>query len=153
MIETIRKALLPIIEDKGCHLYDLVYEQEKGENYLRVFIEKNDGTLDMDTCVAVSELVSEKLDEIDVIKDEYYLEVSSPGVEREIRSLDEAKQAVGEYVYIELHNAVKGVSEAEGTLLSVEESTLTIRHFVKGVKKTLVTDYDNVSFLRYAVKF
>ena len=72
MLEKIKEAILPIIEAHDCYLDDLVYEQEKGEMYLRVFIEKNEGLLDMDTCVAVSEAVSEKLDEIDVIKDEYY---------------------------------------------------------------------------------
>ena len=81
MIEEIRQALLPIIESYDCYLDDLVYEQEKNDMYLRVFIEKNEGSLDMDTCTAVSEAVSEKLDEIDIIKDEYYLEVSSPGIE------------------------------------------------------------------------
>ena len=73
MLEKIKEAILPIIAAHDCYLDDLVYEQEKGEMYLRVFIEKNEGLLDMDTCVAVSEAVSEKLDEIDVIKDEYYL--------------------------------------------------------------------------------
>lgn len=78
MLEKIKEGLLPIIASFECHLDSMEYVKEKGEWYLRVFIEKNDGNLDMDTCVAVSEAVSEKLDELDLIKDEYYLEVSSP---------------------------------------------------------------------------
>ena len=64
MLEKIKEGLLPIIASFECHLDSMEYVKEKGEWYLRVFIEKNDGNLDMDTCVAVSEAVSEKLDEL-----------------------------------------------------------------------------------------
>lgn len=59
--------------------------KEKNEWYLRIFIEKNVGHLDMDTCVAVSEAISDQLDEADIITNEYYLEVSSPGAEKPLK--------------------------------------------------------------------
>ena len=103
MLEKIKEAIVPLIEAQDCYLDDLVYEQEKGEWYLRVYIEKNNGSLDMDTCVAVSEAVSEKLDQIDVIKDEYYLEVSSPGIEKPLRNWDQVVKAVNDFVHIDLN--------------------------------------------------
>ena len=152
MIEEIRQALLPIIESYDCYLDDLVYEQEKNDMYLRVFIEKNEGSLDMDTCTAVSEAVSEKLDEIDIIKDEYYLEVSSPGIEEPLRSLAEIQKHTGDYVHMELKQTVNGLSEIEG-ILEETESQIKVQYFVKGVKKHLVTEYENIKFMRLAVKF
>lgn len=153
MLEKIKEAILPIIAAHDCYLDDLVYEEEKGEMYLRVFIEKNEGLLDMDTCVAVSEAVSEKLDEIDVIKDEYYLEVSSPGIEKPLRNFNAVMNNVGEYVHVELKEAVKGFDTFEGTLVNVEDQVLTFQFFVKGAKKKIMTDYDNIEFIRLAVKF
>ena len=139
MIEEIRQALLPIIESYDCYLDDLVYEQEKNDMYLRVFIEKNEGSLDMDTCTAV-------------IKDEYYLEVSSPGIEKPLRSLAEIQKHTGDYVHMELKQTVNGLSEIEG-ILEETESQIKVQYFVKGVKKHLVTEYENIKFMRLAVKF
>lgn len=153
MLEKIKEAIVPLIEAQDCYLDDLVYEQEKGEWYLRVYIEKNNGSLDMDTCVAVSEAVSEKLDQIDVIKDEYYLEVSSPGIEKPLRNWDQVAKAVNEYVHIDFKDPKEGLHEVEGTILSAEDQTITLQYFVKGRKKKIVVPYDNVRFIRLAVKF
>ena len=114
MLEKIKEAIVPLIEAQDCYLDDLVYEQEKGEWYLRVYIEKNNGSLDMDTCVAVSEAVSEKLDQIDAIKDEYYLEVSSPGIEKPLRNWDQVVKAVNDYVHIDFKDPKEGLHEVEG---------------------------------------
>ncbi|MDD6423303.1 MAG: ribosome maturation factor RimP [Intestinibaculum porci] len=153
MLEKIKEAIVPLIEAQDCYLDDLVYEQEKGEWYLRVYIEKNNGSLDMDTCVAVSEAVSEKLDQIDVIKDEYYLEVSSPGIEKPLRNWDQVVKAVNDYVHIDFKDPKEGLHEVEGTILSAEDQTITLQYFVKGRKKKIVVPYDNVRFIRLAVKF
>lgn len=153
MLEKIKEAIVPLIEAQDCYLDDLVYEQEKGEWYLRVYIEKNNGSLDMDTCVAVSEAVSEKLDQLDVIKDEYYLEVSSPGIEKPLRNWDHVVKAVNDYVHIDFKDPKEGLHEVEGTILSAEDQTITLQYFVKGRKKKIVVPYDNVRFIRLAVKF
>ena len=153
MLEKIKEAIVPLIEAQDCYLDDLVYEQEKGEWYLRVYIEKNNGSLDMDTCVAVSEAVSEKLDQIDAIKDEYYLEVSSPGIEKPLRNWDQVVKAVNDFVHIDFKDPKEGLHEVEGTILSAEDQTITLQYFVKGRKKKIVVPYDNVRFIRLAVKF
>lgn len=70
MIEKIKTAIIPLIESQNCTLEDIEYVNERNEWYLRIYIDKNNDYLDMDTCVAVSELISEKLDEIDVISNE-----------------------------------------------------------------------------------
>ena len=85
MLEKIKQLIQPILDEHDVYLDDIEYVKEKNEWYLRIFIEKNNGHLDMDTCVAVSEAISEMLDQEDLIADEYYLEVSSPGAEKGAR--------------------------------------------------------------------
>jgi ribosome maturation factor RimP len=153
MLEEIRIAILPLIENHDCSLDDLVYEKENGEWYLRVFIEKNNGDLDINTCADVSEDISAKLDEMDVIKDEYYLEVSSPGIEKPLRSWEKVEENVGEYVHIDFKDPKEGLNEVEGTILSAQDNEIEVQYFVKGRKKKIVVPYDNVKFIRLAVKF
>lgn len=153
MLEKVKEALLPVIESHDCYLDDLVYEKEHGEMYLRVFIEKNEGSLDMDTCVAVSEEISAKLDEIDLIKDEYYLEVSSPGIEKPLRTWDKIEENVGSYVHIDFKNPFEGMEEVEGTLLLAQDQKMTLEYMKKAVKKKCVIDYENAKFVRLAVRF
>lgn len=72
LLDTIKTLIKPILENNDVYLDDIEYLQENGEWYLRIFVEKNEGSLDMDTCVAVSEAISLKMDEEDPIKGEYY---------------------------------------------------------------------------------
>ena len=153
MLEKIKEGLLPIIASFECHLDSMEYVKEKGEWYLRVFIEKNDGNLDMDTCVAVSEAVSEKLDELDLIKDEYYLEVSSPGIEKPLKTFEQVEAHVGSYVHIDLKNPKNGIDSLEGTLASIDGQELLIQYMVKAVRKKMTINYDDIKFIRLAVKF
>ncbi len=59
VISKVKEIVLPLIEAKDCYLDDIVYEMEKNEWYLRIFVEKNVGSLDMDTCVEITEVISE----------------------------------------------------------------------------------------------
>lgn len=95
MLEKITSLIQPILDNHDVYLDDIEYVSEKNEWYLRIFIEKNDGHLDMDTCVAVSEDISLKLDEEDIITNEYYLEVSSPGAEKPLKTLEKVQQSIG----------------------------------------------------------
>lgn len=153
MLENIKETIVPLIAEHDCYLDDIVYEQEKGEWYLRVFVGKNNGDLDMNTCVAVSEDISAKLDEVDLIKDEYYLEVSSPGIEKPLRTWEKVTENVGEYVHIDFVNPKEGMNEVEGTILKAEDQQIDVQYFVKGRKKKITVPYDNVRFIRLAVKF
>ena len=145
MLEKIKEGLLPIIASFECHLDSMEYVKEKGEWYLRVIIEK--------TCVAVSEAVSEKLDELDLIKDEYYLEVSSPGIEKPLKTFEQVEAHVGSYVHIDLKNPQNGIDSLEGTLASIDGKELLIQYMVKAVRKKMTINYDDIKFIRLAVKF
>ena len=104
LLNKIKEMIEPILQSNDVYLDDIEYVQDKGEWYLRIFVEKNEGFLDMDTCVAVSEQISQKLDEEDPIKGEYYLEVSSPGVEKPLKTFEQVKSSIGKYVYAKFYN-------------------------------------------------
>lgn len=153
MIDKITALIQPILEQHDVYLDDIEYVQEKNEWYLRIFIEKNNGHLDMDTCVAASEDISQKLDEVDYIKNEYYLEVSSPGAEKPLKSLEKVQKSIGEYVYIQFKNPTQGMDEVYGTILNVEGEKIELQYMVKNIKKTCILQYQDIAFIRLAVKF
>ena len=76
--------VLPIVEELGYKLYDVLYVKEGADWYLRLFIDSEKG-IDLDDCEKVSNAVGEKLDEVDPIENAYVLEVSSCGLERHLR--------------------------------------------------------------------
>jgi ribosome maturation factor RimP len=153
IISIVKEAILPLVESKDCYLDDIVFEKENNEWYLRIFVDKNEGSLDMDTCVEVTDLVSAKLDEIDPINQEYYLEISSPGLERPLKTFEAVQKSVGEYVYIELKDPKNGLSELYGTILSIEDGVLNMDYMVKNIHKKCAIEYANIKFIRMAVKF
>ena len=77
IVEKVEKLMLPICDATGTYLVDVEYEEENGTWYLRIFVDTEE-SLTMEECVAVTELISAKLDEEDFIAEEYMMEVSSP---------------------------------------------------------------------------
>lgn len=153
IVSQVKEIVLPLIEEKDCYLDDIVYEMEKNEWYLRIFVEKNEGSLDMDTCVEITEVISAKLDEVDPIKNEYYLEISSPGIEKPLRSYEAVENAIGEYVYIQLKDPKAGFDEVYATIEDVHDGILDITYLVKNIRKKASVAYENIQFIRLAVKF
>ena len=117
--ERLKEMFLPVLQQMDIRLYDLVYRNSGRERILEVSIMKQDGSMDLDTCAAVSEKLSEVLDREDPISEEYTLEVCSPGAEREIRDLSELDSMAGEYVYVRLKEPFKKMLEITGEILSV----------------------------------
>lgn len=155
LIERISQMIAPVLEEHQCYEDEIVYEKENNEWYLRIFIEKINGTLDMDTCVAVSEKISELLDLNDPIQGEYYLEVSSPGAEKVLKDFDQVRMSIGKYVYIKFKNPIKGLGQDEvyGTIEAVNDRMISLEYRVKNIKKNIEVDYDWIRLIRLAVKF
>lgn len=153
LIDRVKDNILEIIEDNECYLDDIIFEQSNNEWYLRIFIDKLKGSLDIDTCVAVSEKVSERLDEIDIIKQEYYLEVSSPGAEKELKTLEIIANNIDSYVHVKLKNPKAGLDQFEGYITGVEGNDISFQYLVKNIKKKITINYEDVKKIRLAVKF
>lgn len=153
LLKKIKEIVIPIIQEHDCYLDDIEYVRDHNEWYLRIYIEKNEDYLDMDTCVAVSEAISEQLDRTDPIQDEYYLEVSSPGIEKPLKTFEQVERSIGQYVYAQFKNPTAGLNEVEGYIESIDDHKIEFEYFVKNIKKHIMIDYDNIKFIRLAVKF
>ena len=153
MLEKIKQLIQPILNDHDVYLDDIEYVKEKNEWYLRIFIEKNNGHLDMDTCVAVSEAISDMLDHEDLIEDEYYLEVSSPGAERPLKKESDYQNAIGEYIHVSLYKALDGKKVFEGYLDEVTPEQLTMTIKDKTRRKQITLDRKQIAKARLAIEF
>ena len=108
--------------------------------------------MDIDTCAGISEGISSLLDESDIISHEYFLEVCSPGAERELRSEQEILDAVGEYVFVKLKDPKAGMDSVKGTLLSADARSVEIEYMAKAVRKKIKIDSGNIALIRLSVK-
>ena len=150
--ERLKEMFLPVLQQMDIRLYDLVYRNSGRERILEVSIMKQDGSMDLDTCAAVSEKLSEVLDREDPISEEYTLEVCSPGAEREIRDLSELDSMAGEYVYVRLKEPFKKMLEITGEILSVENDLITLQYRYKAASIKAEFTRDNIDYIRLAVR-
>ena len=152
MLEKIKKAILPALNDLNLSLYELIYVHENNENYLRVFVDSKD-TIDMDMIVEATQVISAILDEIDPIENEYILEVSSAGAEKVLKTKEDVENAISSYVFAKLINPQQGIDSIEGYLKDFSNDLITIEYLDKTRKKELVIAYDNIKLIRLAIKF
>ena len=148
----VKTLIMQILEEEKVNLFELVYEKEGNENYLRIFIERDDLTMDLDTCVSVSEKVSMLLDEADIIKDDYFLEVASPGVERPLKK-EEYSKAINKYILIETSEEVEGYQELTGYLTEVSDNSLQIEINLKGRLIVIEVPFDKIKQTRLSFKY
>ena len=99
--EKVEKLVEPIIEKIGYDLYDVEYAKEGKNYFLRIFIDNEKG-IDLNDCEKVNDSITDNLDEANYIKEQYFLEVSSPGVERTLRKDKHLKQNIGQQINIKL---------------------------------------------------
>ncbi len=124
--EKVEKLIKSKIENIGYELYDVEYAKEGKDYYLRIFIDKNGG-IDLNDCEKVSNEINEILDQADYIKEQYYLEVSSPGIERVIRKDSQLEKNIGVQIQVRLFKKDdQGKKEYVGTLKSYNKDDITI---------------------------
>ena len=152
--DSVLKEIKPIIAERKDEFIDIEYVKEKGQNYLRIYVDRENG-IDMDEIAELSELLSEKLDQIqpDPFPDPYILEVSSPGIERPIKNKADWEKALNEYVHIKLYQKVEGEKEYEGTLKSYNDSEIELEVKIKTKKKVLSLPRKAIAGIRFAIEF
>ena len=124
--ERVEELIKDEIENIGYSLYDVEYAKEGPNYYLRIFIDSKNG-IDLNDCEKVSNEINEKLDEADYIKEQYYLEVSSPGIERILRKDTHLEQNIGKQVEAKLFKKDEnGSKNYIGELKKFDKETVTI---------------------------
>ena len=125
--ESVEKLIKSKIEDIGYELYDVEYSKEGKDYYLRIFIDKKDG-IDLNDCEIVNNAISDLIDDADYIKEQYFLEVSSPGIERTIRKEKHFEQNIGNKIEVKLFKKDEnGNKEYIGVLEKFNTETVTIK--------------------------
>ena len=128
LVEKISALVQPIADELNYELYYVEYVKESGENFLRIYIDKEEGNISLTDCETLSRSVSTMLDEEDPIPDSYYLEVSSPGLNRGLYTDKHFKRFVGREVAIKLSGAINGSKSYTGVLKDVAEDSIVINN-------------------------
>jgi len=121
----VENLLKDIIENLGYELYDVQYVKEGKDFYLRIVIDKENG-IDINDCEKVNDSINDILDEADYIKDQYFLEVSSPGVERILRKDKHFQSQIGNKIFVKLFKPISKKKEFDGILKSYSEDELIL---------------------------
>ena len=125
-IETnVENLIKPIVEEIGYKLYDVIYEKEGKDYFLRIFIDNEKG-ISLEDCEKVNNAITGVLDEKDYIKEQYFLEVSSPGVERILRKDWQIKENIGQNVEVKLFKPLNGEKVITGTLKDLNDESIII---------------------------
>lgn len=144
----VEELVTPILADMSIELVDIEYVKEGSNWFLRVYIDK-EGGIDIEDCGAVSEKLSKRLDEVDPIPDAYFLEVSSPGIERPLKKEKDFHWSIGKRVHLKTKEPIEDLKVFEGILAQFDEGLITIQED----QKSYVIPYDNVENARLAVVF
>lgn len=152
VIEKTEELVTPILNDMNLELVDVEFVNEGKNWFLRVYVDK-EGGVEIEECGQVSEQLSEKLDAEDPITFPYFLEVSSPGAERPLKTKRDFTKHTGHNVYVKLYEHIDGEKELEGTLKSFENDMATIEIKVKTRTKEMEIPYDKIAKARLAVSF
>lgn len=154
MEEKIEALISKTIEELGYELYDVIYEKEARDYYLRIFIDSPKG-ISLNDCEKVNDAINPLLDEANYIKEQYFLEVSSPGIEKKLRKEKHLEESIGKEIEISLYssiylnetknkkNAVKNIS---GILKEFNKEQIIIE--CEEIKQTINIERKNISNIK-----
>ncbi len=128
--DLVEEILNPFLSENGLELYNVEFVKEGKEWFLRVYIDKAEGAVEdyisTDDCELVSRFLSERLDESDPIEQNYYLEISSPGMDRVLLKEKDYVRYAGKQVEVNLYQSIDGKKMLTGELVGVVEGNLVI---------------------------
>ncbi|MDW5300692.1 MAG: ribosome maturation factor RimP [Sedimentibacter sp.] len=122
----VRKIVDDVIKSSEIELVDVEYVKEGPFKYLRIYIDKSEG-ITVDDCADVSRVLNKKLDEVDLIEEQYFLEVSSPGLERPFKTDADYQKNIGGLVNVNFYKPIDGKKSIEGILIEKQESIIVIK--------------------------
>lgn len=151
--EQIEQIAQPIIDGLNLEMVDVEFVKEGRSWFLRVYVDNPGAPIDIDQCALVSEKLSEILDDLDPIEQNYFLEVSSPGAERPLKKEKDFENAIGKFIYIKTYEPVLDAKEFEGYLKSYSDEEVEIEIKIKTRRKTIVIARDKIAVIRLAIDF
>ena len=122
ILDKFEKEIQEHLDSLNLELSDLEYVQEGGYNYLRVYVEKKDGTTSLDDCIELSSKIDDLADKL--INKKFYLEVSTPGVERKLKKEKDFLGFTGEKITVYSKSRIEEKKTFEGKLEKFENDTI-----------------------------
>ena len=125
-VDRVEQLVAPIAKEMGFDLWNIQFIKEGSQWYLRLYIDK-DGGVDINDCVDFTHAVTKPLDDADIISQSYMLEVSSPGIERELIKDEHFEKYIGYPVMMRTIRAIDGVRDFNGILVSYENKEVCVK--------------------------
>ena len=147
----LEKLVAKKLEEIGYELVSLSTRYEQGEKIVSVVVDRVE-PIDMSAIVEVSHSLNEYFDELNPFEDSYTLDISSLGAEKPLK-IEQLDKYVNSYVHVHLINPIQGENILEGTLVSLDDSQITLEYKVKTRIKTVDITKSNISKIRLAIKF
>ncbi|MFT9213576.1 ribosome maturation factor RimP [Liquorilactobacillus ghanensis] len=154
VVEKVTDLVEPILAEHHFELVDLEFVKEGKSWYLRVFIDKIGG-INIEECALISDILSEKLDaqDPDLIPQAYYLEVSSPGAERPLKTERDLQRSLNKYIHVSLYQPLDGQKIYEGDLVEITSDYLVLAIMQKQRQLKLKIPRKQIAKTRLAIKF
>lgn len=147
--EKVENLVKKTINDLGYELYDVLYVKEGPDKFLRIVIDNEKG-IDLNDCEKVNDAIKEMIDEKDYIKEQYFLEISSPGIERLLRKDWQLKKYIGSPIQVKQFKKDElGNKDYIGILKKVEDKKINI----EVENKELELDRKNIFQIKLYVEF
>lgn len=124
-VKTVWEIVEPFAQELGLRIWDVRFLKEGSSWFLRIFIDKDSG-VSIDDCVDLTHAINKPLDEADPIEQAYFLEVSSPGVERDLVRDEHFEAYIGEKIKVKMIRPVEGKREFSGILSDYSDGNITI---------------------------
>lgn len=148
--DIVTELAAPIVEKEHFELVDVEFIKEAGNWYLRIYIDKPEG-ITLDDCQIVSEQVGEILDKKDPIEQSYFLEVSSPGLDRPLKKDRDFEKYKGELVDVKVFQAVNGKKVFQGELMGLKDDKICIKP--EKTDEIMEFERDKVATVKRVIKF
>lgn len=151
IVEKIEKIVTPVVEEMGLSLVDVEYIQDGGYWYVRVYVENLNGDITLEECATISGKVDEDIDRL--IEQRFFLEISSPGIERPLKKLNDYVRFKGKKIRVALKHKIEDKKNFEGVivdckenriLLEVEEEKVMEIPFSEIRKANIVYEFDEI---------
>ena len=132
IVKRVEEMLLPIADGENIEIVDIEYVKENGQKVLRIYIDK-EPAVNLDDCTKMSNLFGEKLDKEDIIKEEYVLEVSSPGLDRILKKEKDFNRFKGYKIKVTTAVAINNQKHFNGQLVTTADNKIVVNDLTNDI--------------------
>lgn len=125
-LEELKKIILPILEENGVELVEFNFIYGRCSSTLKLLVDKKEGEINLEDCTRLNEKIGAILDEQDIVKERYILEVSSPGLDRPLKTKNDFLRCINRNVKFFLSESISSKLELEGTITRVTEELVYV---------------------------